>query len=366
MTHHPDHRGILSKRLCSWALLAVWLGMAGAPTGARAALTGVVCGQDLDGDGVIEEAAGELATCVDDLCPVGTVDCTPTYEPPVCPEGGALDPERDVCQAEPLARVPVVVCPPEYTYQPSPQDRCEAPVPCATGTYEPADDGCYVGDLTCPLGGYACGDSGAGRNQCSPNPCVDLAVQPPVDTEADRTAYGEDGTVDPATGTCSGLFLIFNGKPSECLPPGYQTTWFDCCDTDRDRFLFLREQCGEEALETVSARVAERAVYVGSYCKKRIRFVGCVQRARVYCVFSTKLGRIVQEQGRPQLQAFGSTGGWGTPQDPRCEGFTPEQFQSLDFSQIDFTEFFGDLATPPPEAVQSEMREKIDAFFDRL
>ena len=114
------------------------------------------------------------------------------------------------------------------------------------------------------------------------------------------------------------------------------------------------------------AKADERAVSVGSYCKKRIRFIGCVQRARVYCVFSTKLARIVQEQGRPQLQAFGATGGWGTPENPRCEGFTPEEFQALDFSQIDFSEFFGDLATPPPEAVQGEMQERIDAFYDRL
>jgi conjugal transfer mating pair stabilization protein TraN len=333
---------------------------------AFAALTGVVCGQDLDGDGLIEEPAGELLSCLGGFCSLGAVDCTPTYAPPVCAEEGALDPVRDVCQVEPLARVPVVVCPPDYNYVPAPLDRCEAPVPCAAGTYSPAEDSCYLGNLTCPLGGYACGNSGAGRNQCSPNPCVDLAAQPPVDTEADRTAYEADGTIDPATGTCSGLFLIFNGKPSECLPPGYQTTWFDCCDTDRDRFLFLEEHCGEEALETAAARVDERVVSVGSYCKKRLRFIGCIQRAEVYCVFTSKLGRIIQEQGRPQLTAFGLDGGWGTAENPRCEGFAPEAFQALDFSQIDFSEFFGDLATPPPEAVQTEMQEKIDAFYDRL
>ncbi|MDF1556161.1 MAG: hypothetical protein P1P84_24030, partial [Deferrisomatales bacterium] len=133
-----------------------------------AALTGVVCGQDLDGDGLIEEPAGELVTCPSGFCPMNAVDCTPTYVPPVCEEEGALDPVRDVCQVEPLARIPVVVCPPGYGYVPAPLDRCEAPVPCAAGTYSPAEDACYLGNLTCPLGGYACGDSGAGHNQCSP------------------------------------------------------------------------------------------------------------------------------------------------------------------------------------------------------
>ena len=354
------------NRLFRLVLLGAWVVAGGEIVFGQTSLTGVVCGQDVNGDGLIEETAGELASCVDDLCPVGAVDCTPIYEAPTCSEDGTLDPIRDVCQVEPLARIPGVVCPPDYEYQPAPLDRCEAPVACTAGAFQPAEDGCDLGDLACPLGDYPCGDSGAGHNQCSANPCVDLAVQMPVDTESDRRAFEGDGTIDPATGSCSGSFLVFNGKPSECLPPGYKTTWFNCCDTTRDRFWFLQEQCGEEALETVSARVDERAVSVGSYCKKSIRFVGCIQRANVYCVFSSKLGRIIQEQGRPQLQAFGVAGGWGTAENPRCEGFTPEEFQALDFSQIDFSEFFGDLATPPPAAVQSEMQEKIDAFYDRL
>jgi conjugal transfer mating pair stabilization protein TraN len=318
------------------------------PIGSEAALTGVVCGEDLDGDGLIEEAGGELVRCVDRiLCPLATVDCTPTYEPPVCEEDGALDPARDVCEVEPLARDPVD-CPPGYDYVPAPTDRCEAPVMCASGSYTPAVDGCYLGDLTCPLGRYPCGDSGAGSNQCSPNRCVDLAVQPPVDTEADRTAYQDDGTVDPAMGSCSGLFLVFNGKASG------------------DRFLFLEERCGAEARETASARVDERTVAVGSYCKKRIRFIGCLQRARVYCVFPSKLARMIHEQGRPQLEAFGAGGGWGTAQDPNCVGFTPEEFQALDFGEIDFGEFFGDIATPSADAIQDDMQRKIDAFYDGL
>jgi hypothetical protein len=366
ISHLEDPAHSVRKRP-GWgvAWLALWLATAATPVGSEAALTGVVCGEDRDGDGLIEEAAGELVRCVGRLCPLTTVDCTPTYVPPVCAEDGALDPVRDVCQVEPLTRDPML-CPPGYDYVPAPTDRCEAPVVCAAGSYTTAEDGCYVGDRTCALGRYPCGDSGAGRNQCSPNRCVNLAVQPPVDTEADRTAYQDDGAVDPATGSCSGVFLIFNGKASECLPPGSQTTWFDCCDTDRDRFLFLEERCGAEALETVSARVDERAVAVGSYCKQRIRFIGCLQRARVYCVFPSKLARMIHEQGRPQLEVFGADGGWGTAKTPNCVGFTPEEFQAVDFGEIDFGEFFGDIATPSADAIQDDMQRALDAYYEDL
>ena len=49
------------------------------------------------------------------------------------------------------------------------------------------------------------------------------------------------------------------------------------------------------------------------------------------CNFNSKLARIINEQGRPQLNK-----GWGSASNPECKGFTPEEFQKLDFSKIDF------------------------------
>ncbi len=64
------------------------------------------------------------------------------------------------------------------------------------------------------------------------------------------------------------------------------------------------------------------------------------------------MARIVAEQGRPQLKAFGPSGGWGTAEDPNCRGFTPEEFQQLDFSKIDLTEYFGDIMDGMNQNVQ--------------
>ena len=55
------------------------------------------------------------------------------------------------------------------------------------------------------------------------------------------------------------------------------------------------------------------------------------------------MARIIHEQGRPQLQAFQPNGAWGFPELPNCRGFTPEEFQGLDFSRIDLSEYFADL-----------------------
>ena len=55
------------------------------------------------------------------------------------------------------------------------------------------------------------------------------------------------------------------------------------------------------------------------------------------------MARIIQEQGRPQLTTFGPTGSWGTPDNPDCRGFTPEEFESIDFAKIDFSEYIASV-----------------------
>lgn len=80
---------------------------------------------------------------------------------------------------------------------------------------------------------------------------------------------------------------------------------------------------------------------MGTYCSRKVRlgFIKfCVQRKKSFCCYNSKLGRIFNEQGRIQLGR-----GWGSPESPECSGFTPEEFQKLDFSEIDLSEFIADV-----------------------
>ena len=111
---------------------------------------------------------------------------------------------------------------------------------------------------------------------------------------------------------------------------------------------------------------AGRAHFIGSYCKRDFPLIGCVKEADVYCVFNSKLGRIAQEQGRLQLKQFAPGGNWGSAGSPNCDGFTPEEFQMLDFSQIDLSEMFGDLSPLSAETVQGKVRNAVNAFQERV
>lgn len=106
---------------------------------------------------------------------------------------------------------------------------------------------------------------------------------------------------------------------------------------------------------------------MGSYCSKRIKYgVGsvCVQTTESYCCFNSQLARIIQEQGRLQLQSFAPDGNWGTETSPNCIGLTPDQFQMLDFSKIDLSEYFEELSASISDEVKSNMETNVTNYYD--
>jgi conjugal transfer mating pair stabilization protein TraN len=107
--------------------------------------------------------------------------------------------------------------------------------------------------------------------------------------------------------------------------------------------------------------------YVGTYCSQKI-LGSCVARKQSYCCFNSRLARIVQEQGRQQLGRS-----WGDPKSPDCSGLSAEDFQRLDFSQMDFGEFADEIMKntrmPNPATVNSNanttIQNRVQNYFNR-
>jgi conjugal transfer mating pair stabilization protein TraN len=121
--------------------------------------------------------------------------------------------------------------------------------------------------------------------------------------------------------------------------------------------------CDAQDMETGVLRGSGMCHYIGDYCSVNTPF-GCIQKKRAHCCFNTKLARLIHEQGRPQLVSYTSLpgAGWGTPEAPYCEGFTPEQFQSLDFGAMDLSEYYNELATRSAAEMQVIMQGKVDQY----
>lgn len=100
---------------------------------------------------------------------------------------------------------------------------------------------------------------------------------------------------------------------------------------------------------------------VGTYCSSS--FLGiCVTKKDVYCCFQSKISRILQEQGRPQIGKP-----WGKPKTETCEGFSIFEFQQLDLSVMDFSEVYADFMEaaklPDEAAALVQIQQKIADYY---
>ena len=122
--------------------------------------------------------------------------------------------------------------------------------------------------------------------------------------------------------------------------------------------------CSASERELAEERNAGNTHYLGRYCSKRTFFGVCIRRSRAWCVFGSKLGRILQQQGRRQLGI-----GWSS-----CRGLTVAEVEGIDFASLDLSEFTQDLmdgsrepsvSLPDARDTGTAMRTRIRDFYQR-
>ena len=100
---------------------------------------------------------------------------------------------------------------------------------------------------------------------------------------------------------------------------------------------------------------------VGTWCSDEVLGV-CVTKKTAYCCFESKLTRILQEQGRPQLRI-----GWASPKKEQCQGFTIDQFARLDLSKMDFSEVYAEFvdAVKLPDEIETaqQIQARIEQYY---
>ncbi|NNM76394.1 conjugal transfer protein TraN [Sphingomonas sp. ID1715] len=127
--------------------------------------------------------------------------------------------------------------------------------------------------------------------------------------------------------------------------------------------LLMALGCSREEMLLHQRDAQGLCAYVGSYCSDS--FLGvCLTKKKVYCCFESKLSRILQEQGRRQLNKP-----WGKPKSEQCLGFTIDEFARLDLSKMDFSEVYAEFtdAARLPDELQAatEIQQKIEDYYAR-
>ncbi len=110
--------------------------------------------------------------------------------------------------------------------------------------------------------------------------------------------------------------------------------------------------------------------YVGTYCSQSLNLlVGsiCIENTNSYCCYNSLLAKIIEEQGRAQIGK-----GYGSAQSPDCSGLTTAQFQQIDFSKIDLSQFTAQImasVTGPNQAGITQnatgvIQQKIQNYYN--
>lgn len=229
-----------------------------------------------------------------------------------------------------------------------------------TSCKEKKDDECtlYQQTYQCPVqacsntANIACGD---GKNYCLDGNCVDHNYQKSKDFAKGVSALS--ALADASKQLDPSSLQIFSGHSSECseIPVGFS----NCCTESgwgQDAGL---ANCSTEEKKLHEAREKGVAVKIGRYCSGSDPFP-CLEHSQVFCVFNSKLAKIIQEQGRKgQLNID-----FGSAKEPNCFGVTPDQLKSIDLGKIDFQDFYADINAKKPDLnlIQQMIQQHVQEF----
>ena len=159
---------------------------------------------------------------------------------------------------------------------------------------------------------------------------------------------------------------LFKGTPETCSSKVFGI--LNCCKGKGFPLipgiqLLVALGCSREEMLLHERDAQGLCAYVGTYCSSS--FLGvCLTKRKVYCCFESKLSRILQEQGRAQLNKP-----WGKPKTEQCAGFTIDEFARLDLSKMDFSEVYAEFtqAARLPDELQAatQIQQKIEDYYAR-
>lgn len=142
-------------------------------------------------------------------------------------------------------------------------------------------------------------------------------------------------------------FDILSGSVKKCHD---KTTIHSNCCSDSGWFKAAGlVKCSAAQISLVIERSKGNCGYIGEYCTKKI-LGHCITKTKSYCCFPTVLSKIIHCGARDQLGKS-----LGSAEHPQCRGLTLDDIEKIDFSLINFDEFFN-----------LEAHKTIEAYNDQI
>ena len=159
---------------------------------------------------------------------------------------------------------------------------------------------------------------------------------------------------------------IFTGKAMECSRSIVNAK--NCCGISASGWAEgVILDCADDERQLAKAKEAGKVVEAGNgnneYCYNEVLGV-CTSYHRVYCIFDSKIARIVQSEGRKKQLgiSFGAVG--DDSASPNCRGITPEELSKIKFDQIDFSELYSEIRKKAESSLPTNeaLKQKTSGF----
>lgn len=218
----------------------------------------------------------------------------------------------------------------------------------------------YQCQTTVSSTGQVCG----GDFYCTDGTCDALAGdKPPAFSHAISQLAAVSSAANDASDQIDINIGAFTGQAMHCRKAA--AGFNNCCANGGWGASAGLSHCNSEEKALGEAKSRKLVIAVGDYCSKEVLGV-CIQKSRGHCVFDSKLAKIVQEQGRKgQLRI-----GFGSGKKPNCRAITIPELQRLDFSLMNFADFYEDLQKniklPDTHELTEQIRSQIEAEAQRL
>lgn len=147
-------------------------------------------------------------------------------------------------------------------------------------------------------------------------------------------------------------FNIFGATVKHCHNKKFHS---NCCAESGWVLDANLAECPVEAKELSIEKQKSRCEFVGEYCAKKEKLTNiCIRETKSYCCFPTVLAKIIHRAARNQLGKS-----LGNAEDPKCGGLTLDEIERIDFSQVDFQEFFNLEVQPMMKIYDSNDSEAL-------
>lgn len=201
---------------------------------------------------------------------------------------------------------------------------------------------------------------GKERLICKGVPCMDgNCVDKSYLTDGDMLgSVSKLYAVSRAKGAPDLNFKLFEGFSQSCSKKAASYT--NCCAASLKGWgNNLGAGCKQDERDLIDKRSKNLCVYVGKENKQTMGVTTVVKHH--YCCFGSLFNKVFQAEGRKQLGI-----GFGSGGSPNCRGLTLEEITRLDFSKMDFSEFFAEILKRMKIPKAGDIEARVNSSMPKL